>query len=231
MGLMLSLIAISSGFCLSGIVFCILNLTLFHMHTFFAAVIMAFSSLVAYCIVYSKQKKRYKSCMQLWSEKGDEMFEAFAKSELRHSIDTVYKSKLAINLCNIYTENGDITAAFDILQIANPHNNNRQFNNWISLSDKYKMLYYNNVIYLNLLNNDIVSANANYSDGKRYIDEFIECKEFSIGLLHTVAMLELASGQANDAMNTLKKALSMSQNETTTRELLKLKGKILAEMI
>lgn len=231
MGLSLSLIAISSGFVITALIFCIINTTLFHIPTIAVAVMMLVVGGVMFYICYKHQNKKYADAMQLWLEKGDFIFENYAISEIEKSIDSVYKSKLAINLCNLYSEKGEIDKAYDALRKANPMRNNKEFNNFYPLGRKFKMLYYNNIIHLNLLENDTVCAFVNYEDGKAYINEFVNTDAYSIGLLHTLSSLYLASGDTTKAMQLLKEAMSKCNDEITMKQLHKLRGKILAKMI
>lgn len=231
MGLMLSLIAISSGFVITALIFCIINITLIHIPTIIVALVMLVIGGAFFFVCYKHQVKKYNEAMQLWIDKGDFVYENYALSEIEKSIDSVYKSKLAINLCNLYSEKGEIKKAYDALRKANPMRNNKDFNNFYPLGKKFKMLYYNNIIHLNLLENDTVCAFANYEDGKEYIDEFINTNVYSIGLLHTLSSLYLASGDTAKAMQFLKEAMSKCNDEDTMKQLHKLRGKILAKMI
>ncbi len=231
MGLSLSLIAISSGFIITALIFCIINITLFHVPTVIVALVMLMVGGVFFFVCYRHQNKRYTEAMQLWADKGDFVYENYALSEIEKSIDSVYKSKLSINLCNLYSEKGEIEKAYDALRKANPMKNNKDFNNFYPLGKKFKMLYYNNIIHLNLLENDTVCAFANYEDGKKYIDEFINTNIYSVGLLHTLSSLYLASGETTKAMQLLKEAMSKCNDEDTMKQLHKLRGKILAKMI
>lgn len=231
MGLILSLIAISAGFVLIALIFCIINLTIAHIPTAIVALLMLLGGCISFYIVYRIQNKKYHEAMKLWSEKGDFVFENYALSEIERTLDSVYKSKLAINLCNLYTEKGDISKAYESLQKANPMKNNKDFNTFFPLSKKFKMLYYNNIIHLNLLENDTVCAFVNYEDGKEYIDEFVNTKAYSVGLLHTLSSLHLASGDTSIAMKLLKEAMSKCSDDETMKQLHKLRGRILAKMI
>lgn len=231
MGMFLCLLSVSVGFCASGILFCILNLFGLNIPTTVAAVLMAASSALSFKIMLQRAKNKYRICMRLWLEKGDFVFETYAKSEIDRTNDSVYASKLAINLCNHYTEKGDVENAKKMLETANPCRSNKEFNSFFFMENKFKMLYYNNIIFVNLLNNDIVSASVNYSDGKKYIDMYIDTSEYSCGLLHTRSMLELAQGETVAAMKTLELAFEKCKDEESRKELVKLKGKILSKII
>jgi len=151
---------------------------------------------------------------------------------LKKCYDKILKSKLAINLAEVYIQKIDYKKALTFLNFSNPYDKISTFNNLFSLSKKIKLEYYLKLIFLNLRLNNIIDAQIALENGQVFIEKFLVDKEFSFEIAYTLSLLEYSKGNYSKASELIIFAIDLAddKNVEQIRELVELKNKIRAKV-
>lgn len=185
------------------------------------------SIITAILIIYITQIKKYRKIVYiLIKEKNSLKFVDKGCKVIKSSTNNVLKSKISLSITHVFTEAGQYQKALEYVKMANFKKSYEAFNKNIFLPAKYKLMYYNNIIYAYLMVNDIVNAQTAFDAGKKIIMKFKNNKNFNTALSHTLAILEYSKGNYRDAENLIAFSLTSTNSKDAIDELNLLKTKI-----